>query len=91
MCIVGGASIMARKKEKKDISVGKSIGILFLYLFLWWIFLTLISISLSVPETSVLYLVLSFLRIAVPVLVVLFGCPIILIVGTNKKIKKKKK
>lgn len=81
---------MARKKEKKEVSVGKSIGILFLYLFLWWIILTLITVSLSIPETSMLYLILSFLRIAVPILVVLFGCPIILIVGTNKKMKKKK-
>ena len=52
--------------------------------------MTLITISLSLPETSVLYQVLSLLRIAVPILVVLFGCPIILIVGTNKQIKKKK-
>lgn len=81
---------MARKSEKKEMSIGKSIVILFLYLFLWWIFITLITISLSVPETSVLYQVLSLLRIAVPILVVLFGCPIILIVGTNKQIKKKK-
>ena len=90
MCIVGGASIMASKKGKKEVSVGKSIGILFLYLFLWWILLTLVTISLSLPETSVLYQVLSLLRIAVPILVVLFGCPIILIVGTNKQMKKKK-
>ena len=89
MCIVGGVFTVARKKEKKEASVGKSIGVLFLYLFLWWIFLTLITISLSIPETSVLYLVLSFLRIAVPILAVLFGCPIILIVGTNKNMKKK--
>ena len=34
MCIVGGASRMAGKKRKKEVSVGKSIGILFLYLFL---------------------------------------------------------
>ena len=82
---------MARKKDKKELSVGKSIGILFLYLFLWWIFLTLITVSLSIPETSILYQVISLLRIAVPILVVLFGCPIILIVGTNKNIKRKKK
>jgi hypothetical protein len=82
---------MARKKDKKDVSVGKSIGILFLYLFLWWILLTLITVSLSIPETSILYQVISLLRIAVPILVVLFGCPIILIVGTNKNIKRKKK
>ena len=81
---------MARKNTKKEVSVGKSIGILFLYLFLWWIILTLITISLSIPETSVLYQALTFLRIAVPILVVLFGCPIILIVGTNKKMKKTK-
>jgi hypothetical protein len=82
---------MARKKDKKELSVGKSIGILFLYLFLWWILLTLITVSLSIPETSILYQVISLLRIAVPILVVLFGCPIILIVGTNKNIKRKKK
>ena len=82
---------MARKKDKKELSVGKSIGILFLYLFLWWILLTLITVSLSIPETSILYQVISLLRIAVPILVVLFGCPIILIVGTNKNIKKKRK
>lgn len=82
---------MARKKDKKELSVGKSIGILFLYLFLWWIFLTLITVSLSIPETSILYQVISLLRIAVPILVVLFGCPIILIVGTNKNIKRNKK
>lgn len=82
---------MASKKEKKEVSVGKSIGILFLYLFLWWVILTLITISLSIPETSGAYVVLSLLRIAVPILVVLFGCPIILIVGTNKKMKKSKK
>lgn len=82
---------MTRKKDKKEISVGKSIGILFLYLFIWWILLTLITVSLSIPETSILYQVISLLRIAVPILVVLFGCPIILIVGTNKKIKSKKK
>lgn len=81
---------MARKKDKKDFNVGKSIGILFLYLFLWWILLTLITVSLSIPETTILYQVLSLLRISVPILVVLFGCPIILIVGTNKKMKKKK-
>ena len=46
---------MARKKDKKELSVGKSIGILFLYLFLWWILLTLITVSLSIPETSILY------------------------------------
>lgn len=82
---------MARKKDKKEVSVGKSIGILFLYLFLWWILLTLITVSLSIPETSILYQVISLLRIAVPILVVLFGCPIILITGTNKKLKNKKK
>lgn len=82
---------MASKKGKKEVSVGKSIGILFLYLFLWWIILTVIIISLSIPETSGAYVVLSLLRIAVPILAVLFGCPIILIVGTNKKMKKSKK
>ena len=82
---------MANKKEKKEVSVGKTIGILFLYLFLWWVILTLITISLSILETSGAYVVLSLLRIAVPILVVLFGCPIILIVGTNKKMKKSKK
>ena len=81
---------MARKKDKKDFNVGKSIGILFLYLFLWWILLTLITVSLSIPETTILYQVISLLRISVPILVVLFGCPIILIVGTNRKMKKKK-
>lgn len=81
---------MARKKRKEEMNVGKSVAILFLYLFLWWIILTLIIGSLSIPETSVLYQVLSLLRIAVPILVVLFGCPIILIVGTNKKMKNHK-
>ena len=81
---------MAGRKGKKDSSVGKSIGILFLYLFLWWIILTLITVLLSIPETSVLYQVLVLLRISVPILAVLFGCPIILIVGTNKDLKKKK-
>lgn len=82
---------MARRKEKSEASVIKSIGILFLYLFLWWIILTLISVSLSLPETSVGYVVLNLLRITVPILVVLFGCPIILIVETNKKMRKNKK
>lgn len=82
---------MARKKDKKEFSVGKSILILFLYLVIWWVLLTLINISLTIPETSILYHVLSFLRIAVPILVVLFGVPIILIIGSNKKVTKKKK
>lgn len=80
---------MARKK-KKNVSVGKSIGILFFYLILWWLILTLVEISLAIPETSLFYQVLVFLRISVPILVVLFGCPIILIVNTNKQIKRKK-
>lgn len=82
---------MARKTTcKKDSNVGKSIGILFLYLFIWWILLTFIDISLTIPETEFLYHVLSFLRIAVPILVVLVGVPIILIVESNNKIGKKK-
>lgn len=82
---------MASKKDKKEFSVGKSIGILFLYLLIWWICLTLVNLSLTIPENSILYHVLTLLRIAVPMLVVLFGVPIILIVGSNKSINKKKK
>ncbi len=82
---------MAGKKDKKEFSVGKSIGILFLYLLIWWICLTLVNLSLTIPENSILYHVLTLLRIAVPMLVVLFGVPIILIVGSNKNINKKKK
>lgn len=81
---------MARKKDKKEFSVGKSIGILFLYLIIWWILLTLVNLSLTISESTILYHVLTFLRIAVPILVVLFGVPIILIVGSNKKVSKKK-
>ena len=82
---------MVQKKGKKEVSVGKSIGILFLYLFLWFFILTVIQIALSLSETSVLYQVISFLKVGVPILVVIFGCPIILIVGINKKIQNENK
>ena len=81
---------MARKSKKKKSSVGKSIAILFLYLFVWWILLTLINISLTITETQPLYHILNFLRIAVPMLVVLVGVPVILIVDSNKELSKKK-
>ena len=81
---------MANNKKGKNTTTLKSIGILFLYLFIWWIILTLIPIFLAIPESSVAYHLLAFLRITVPIMVVLFGCPIILIVNTNKKMKSKK-
>mgnify|MGYP003301705699 CR=1 FL=1 len=81
---------MARKSKKKEFNTGKSIAILFLYLFIWWIFLTLINMSLTIAENHILYLVLEFLRIAVPILVVLVGVPVILIIGSNKKMAGKK-
>ena len=81
---------MVRKKREKEFSVLKSIGILFLYLIIWWILLTLINLSLTIPENTALYHFLTLLRIAVPILVVLFGVPIILIIDSNKKNKKRK-
>lgn len=81
---------MAKRKNKKEISTGKSIAILFVYLILWWIFLTLFSYSVNLDDSSLLYYIVNFLRIAVPIMALIFGAPIILIVGYDKKKKEKK-
>lgn len=84
---------MSKVKSKKELSTGKSIAILFVYLILWWIFLTLFSYSINLDDSSLLYYIVNFLRIAVPIMALIFGAPIILIVGydKNKKAKKRKK
>lgn len=76
-------------KNKKDFNTGKSIVILFLYLVLWWILMTLVNFVSGVDETDILYHVIEFLRISVPVFALLFGIPIVLIVGNNKSKNKK--
>ena len=78
-----------RSKTKNDSSVGKSIAVLFLYLCIWWVMSNIVSYTIS--ETSGLYYLLSFLRFAVPIFVVLFGVPIILIDKMNKDMSKRKK
>lgn len=82
---------MAVKKNNKEFSTRKSILILFLVLFLWWIFLTLFSYSVNLDDSSLTYYIVNFLRIAVPIMALIFGAPIILIVGYDKKKKVKKK
>ncbi len=82
---------MAVKKSRKEFSTGKSIVILFLYLIVWWICLTLFSYSVNLDENSLTYYIVNFLRIAVPLMALVFGAPIILIVGYDKKKKKNKK
>lgn len=82
---------MAVKKKKEEFNTGKSILILFVYLSLWWIFLTLFSYSVNLENDSLIYYVVNFLRIAVPIMTLIFGAPIILIVGYDKNKKKKKK
>ena len=82
---------MARSKNNKEFNTGKSIGILFLYLIIWWVLMTLVNLISGVNETDLLYHVIEFLRIAVPVFALLFGIPIVLIVGNDKSKKKNKK
>lgn len=82
---------MAVKKKDKEFSTRKSMLILFLVLFLWWIFLTLFSYSVNLNDNSLTYYIVNFLRIAVPIMALVFGAPIILIVGYDKKKKAKKK
>ena len=79
------------KKSKKEPSVGKYIAILFMYLVLWWLFLTLFTYAVNLDENSLLYYVVNFLRIAVPLMTLIFGAPIVIIVGYNKKKKEEKK
>ena len=77
---------MARKK--KETSIKKSILILFSYLIVWWICLTLFTTTVTIADESFLYYIVKFLRIAVPLLSLIIGAPIILIVGYDKnKIK----
>ena len=78
-------------KNKKEFNTGKSIAILFLYLVLWWILMTLVNLLSGVDETDLLYHVVEFLRVSVPVFALLFGIPIVLIVGNNKTKRKNKK
>lgn len=78
-------------KNKKEFNTGKSIAILFLYLVLWWILMTLVNLLSGVDETDLLYHVIEFLRVSVPVFALLFGIPIVLIVGNNKTKRKNKK
>ncbi len=82
---------MARRK--KEASTKKSILILFAYLIVWWCCLTLFTVAVPITDESLLYYVVKFLRIAVPILALLFGAPIILIVGydKNKRLRKSKK
>ena len=79
---------MARKK--KETSIKKSILILFSYLIVWWICLTLFTTTVTIADESFLYYIVKFLRIAVPLLSLIIGAPIILIVGYDKnKIKRR--
>ena len=82
---------MARRK--KEVSTKKSILILFAYLIVWWCCLTLFTMAVPITDESLLYYIVKFLRIAVPILALLFGAPIILIVGydKSKRLKKNKK
>lgn len=80
-----------KKKKEEEFNTGKSILILFVYLSLWWLFLTLFSYSVNLESDSLLYYVVNCLRIAVPIMTLIFGAPIILIVGYDKNKKKKKK
>ena len=77
-----------RKSVKKSFDTGKAMGILFLYLIIWWVLMTLVNLISGVGETELLYYVVEFLKIAVPVFALLFGVPIVLIVGNNKNKKK---
>lgn len=81
---------MAKRKNKKEISTGKSIAILFAYLVVWWLCLTLFSYAVNLDDSGLLYYIVNFLRIAVPILTLIFGAPIILIVGYDKKKKEQK-
>lgn len=71
--------------KKKNTSTGRAIGILFAHLVLWWIFLTLFSYSINLDDSDLLYYIVNFLRITVPIMTLIFGAPIILIVGYDKK------
>ena len=75
-------------KNKKEFNTGKSIAILFLYLVLWWVLMTLVNSLSGVDETDLLYHVIEFLRVSVPVFALLLGIPIVLIVGNNKTKRK---
>ena len=80
---------MASSKNKvKKFNTGKAIGILILYLVIWWILMTLINVISGVKEDAILYHVIEFLKLSVPVLALIFGVPVVLIVGNNKKKKK---
>ncbi len=81
---------MAKKKEKKEYSVGESIAILFFYLIMWWVCLTAFTYAANITDESLTYYIVNLLRIAVPILALIFGAPIILIVGYDKKKKAKK-
>ena len=76
--------------KKKNISTGRAIGILFAHLVLWWIFLTLFSYSINLNDGDLLYYIVNFLRISVPIMTLIFGAPIILIVGYDKRNNLKK-
>ena len=77
-----------RISVKKNFDTGKAMGILFFYLIIWWVLMTLVNLISGVGETELLYYVVEFLKIAVPVFALLFGVPIVLIVGNNKNKKK---
>lgn len=80
---------MARRKN--ETSTKKSILILFAYLIVWWCCLTLFTMLVPITDESLLYYIVKFLRIGVPLLSLFIGAPIILIVGYDKNKRKRRK
>ncbi len=80
---------MANKKKKKESSTAIVVIVLSICLILWWVLLSLITDSL-VSDTGLLYTILTGLRLGVPLLVLIIGAPVLLMVDTDKKSKKKK-
>lgn len=77
-----------RKKEK---SVVKQILILFLYLIVWWICLTLFTYAVGIDDSHVLFHFVNFLRLAVPIMVVIFWAPYIIVLNYEKEHGRRRK
>ena len=81
---------MANNKRKEKSAI-KQVLILFLYLFLWWIFLTLFTYAVGIDDSHILYHLVNFLRLAVPLMVVIFWAPYIIVLNYEKEHGKKNK